>query len=1065
MRDEISFRSLMVKSNNEIEEDNLNGKIINNQNEKYPENYENFFLNKQKSNISNVSSSNLNNNSIINLQNKSDSKVNKVKIKIKEYFEKNNQLNKKDFNSFLSFIGLSDIWSGDEQMFLWETITSKVKRQDNFNYEETLSSICEFFEDDEEEEEIIDKKSPYFDKINNSYLDVSANENCIDEYLSSIKDNIKLLFGIKFINEIFLKHNNNSNNNNNNGHGSINTINTLHVNNSLANGINYDLDKSDVEGENEIENNKFEKKTIINLNDIMNEIKNKYRFILITYEELNNYLNNLKKNLRKSESISNNIVLKNDKKQEISLDKELINYVSAMIELKLDSKIKNEDIKNIKADNEEIDSSKDLVKNNGIIDKEIDNRYNNDVKDNNNKIEGKKIIFDKEKDEISYDQVLKEFNLIDIMISDCYGTIANLNRNKDLINLIKIYNEHYIMIRKKILYNRINKLILENKIYLEEKQKREESKINEININSNKKILVDPDDENDYLRQQNKNLKERNDYLLKENQELKENISKNITDVSSSNNNIMINKINFQNTNIQGNSNNNNFYTFINQKHFRNKTEGDENILLNNIKNQNILKNNLNNNNNLVNNSGLIIESDQNINSNNTNNKIVIPFTKTNTNSFNDCNIEEIVNSHSEMFSIIGNNTSMLNDKFLFETTELGNGQNLENTGTLVITPKSNIFDIKDDNNSSFNNIFTPSSKISDINSDSVIYGKKSDKKKKNIKKNNILFEKDLIMKEKKYLNVNDFNNNKFTFGEDNINGVIDLKYKLERKSNYDFKYLSQNRKISKLLSNNYEKLKSSDIFSDQVNFILNGNKKKKGILLITSQNFYILDENNDMNCELRIDHKLLSYISIPEENFNHLLLFFNENCFIIIEIYRRIDLLNYLKDLYIINKYKKIDIYFCDSFNIKINNHSFLYEFKNNKDIILTPNFENAQKMGFLKKYKENIFSGYFSEKLVVLCCIGLVVFSKSNISIPKLVIPVIGSSIKPMTAETNERLFCFKLKTINNEIFLFGSNKNREINDWIQELKNYQKLYETKMKDIMSNFIIHSKEIKEIN
>ena len=181
-----------------------------------------------------------------------------------------------------------------------------------------------------------------------------------------------------------------------------------------------------------------------------------------------------------------------------------------------------------------------------------------------------------------------------------------------------------------------------------------------------------------------------------------------------------------------------NFYTFINQKHFRNKTEGDENILLNNIKNQNILKNNLNNNNNLVNNSGLIIESDQNINSNNTNNKIVIPFTKTNTNSFNDCNIEEIVNSHSEMFSIIGNNTSMLNDKFLFETTELGNGQNLENTGTLVITPKSNIFDIKDDNNSSFNNIFTPSSKISDINSDSVIYGKKSDKKKKNIKKNNI---------------------------------------------------------------------------------------------------------------------------------------------------------------------------------------------------------------------------------------------------------------------------------------------------------------------------------------
>ena len=430
MKDEISFRSLLVKSNNEVEDENLNGKIINIQNEKCQENIENFFLNKQKSGISNVSSSNFNNNSIINLQNKSDSKYNKVKIKIKEYFEKNNQLNKKDFNTFISFIGLSDIWSSDEQMFLWETITSKVKKKDNFNYEETLSSICEFFEDDEEEEEIIDKKSPYYDKINinNSYLDVSTNENCIDEYLNSIKDNIKLLFAIKFINEIFLKHNNNSIN----GHYSLNTINTLHVNNSLTNGINYDLDRSDVEGENEIENIKIEKKIIINLNDIMNEINNKYRFILINYEELNNYLNNLEKNLRKSESIMNNIVLKNEKKQEICLDKELINYVSAMIELKLDSKIKNED-------NEKKESSKNLLNTNDIFDNEIDNKYNND-KNNNYKNKEKKIFIEKENNENNYEQVLKEFKLIDIMISDCYETIANFNKNKVLINLIKMFS-------------------------------------------------------------------------------------------------------------------------------------------------------------------------------------------------------------------------------------------------------------------------------------------------------------------------------------------------------------------------------------------------------------------------------------------------------------------------------------------------------------------------------------------------------------------------------------------------------------------------------------------------
>ena len=1075
MRDEISFRSLVVKSTNEVEEENLNGKLINNQMEKCPENIDNFFINKQKSTFSNVSSSNINNNnSFTNVQNKSDSKVNKVKIKIKEYFEKNKQLCKKDFNSFIIFIGLNDIWSSEEQMFLWETIISKFKRKDNFNYEETLSSICEFFEDDEEEVEIIDKKSPLYEKISNSYLEGSTNENCIDEYLNSIRDNIKLLFGIKFINEIFLK---NSNNyiNNNNGHYSINTINTLHVNNSITNGINYDLEKSDAEGDNEInpiENNKYEKKTIININDIINEIKNKYRFIQVTSEELNTYLNNLNKNLRKSEGIINNSVfIKNEKKQELCLDKDLINYVGAMIEIKLENKIKNEENKNANSENEENNSNKNIINNNDIINNDENNIDNIENKNNIIKNEQKKNTNnEKEKDEIIYEKILEEFSLIDTMISDCYDAIANFNKNKDLINLIKMFNENYIMNRKRILYDKINKLILENKAYLEQKQKREESKVNEINSSSNKtKILVGPGDENDYLRQQNKNLKERNDYLLKENEELKENISKNINDFSS-NNNIRISKIHLANIN-PGNSNIN-IYTSRNPKHLRNKTAGDENILLNNIRNQNMLKNNLfiNNNNNLMNSSGINeleqnnINNNNNNNINNNNNKNILPFNKTNTNSFYD-NLDEIVNSHSEMFSIIGNNTSIMNDKFLLETTELGNTQNGESPGTPTLTPRSNIFEIKDENNSSYNCMLTSSSKLSDLNDESPGIVKNTKSEKKNInRKNNRLTDKDLKMEAKKSLNVNNFNNNKFSFAaEDNLNGVKDFKNKLDYKNYYDFKYLSQNRKIVKLLLYNNENVKSNQLFSDQIYYILNGNKKKKGVLLITPQFFYILDENNDLNYDLRITHKLLASISIPQGNFNHLLISFNDNSFVIIEIYRRIHLLNYLKELYSTKRNKKIDLYFCDNFNIKINNHTFIYEVNNNKNLTLTPNFENAQKMGLLKKYKENIFSGYFSDKLVVLCSLGLVVFSKSNINVPKLIIPIIGTIIKQTTVNANERYFCFTLKTMNNELFIFGSSKIKEIKDWIQELKNYQKVYESKMKEVFSNFIIHPKNIKK--
>ena len=42
----------------------------------------------------------------------------------------------------------------------------------------------------------------------------------------------------------------------------------------------------------------------------------------------------------------------------------------------------------------------------------------------------------------------------------------------------------------------------------------------------------------------------------------------------------------------------------------------------------------------------------------------------------------------------------------------------------------------------------------------------------------------------------------------------------------------------------------------------------------------------------------------------------------------------------------------------------------------MITPNFENAQKVGILLKYKEGFFSSYFQEKLFALCSIGLIYF-----------------------------------------------------------------------------------------
>jgi hypothetical protein len=186
----------------------------------------------------------------------------------------------------------------------------------------------------------------------------------------------------------------------------------------------------------------------------------------------------------------------------------------------------------------------------------------------------------------------------------------------------------------------------------------------------------------------------------------------------------------------------------------------------------------------------------------------------------------------------------------------------------------------------------------------------------------------------------------------------------------YDFNYLSKNHKISKILSKNKEKLINKEFLSSQINAYINSLKKKKCILIITYQTFYFLKNDESYECILKLNIKSLESIIISTKHFNLLQLSFNGGIDIIIEYYQRIDILTFLQNLIEKGKFNK---------NLKISSsNDFYYHKKNstlekvptlkNKIFQITPNFENAQKIGILLKYKENIFSGSFHEKLIVL-------------------------------------------------------------------------------------------------
>ena len=60
---------------------------------------------------------------------------------------------------------------------------------------------------------------------------------------------------------------------------------------------------------------------------------------------------------------------------------------------------------------------------------------------------------------------------------------------------------------------------------------------------------------------------------------------------------------------------------------------------------------------------------------------------------------------------------------------------------------------------------------------------------------------------------------------------------------------------------------------------------------------------------------------------------------------------------------------------------------------MFIAPNFENAQKLGYIDKYNKGFFTSRFKEKFVVLTDIGLLYFDDPNDKKPEMLIPIFGS------------------------------------------------------------------------
>ena len=328
-------------------------------------------------------------NDLIKKINKNNSKESLTKIKIKEYFANNEKLTHDKFNHFLEYIGLKEIWSIEkEQNLLWDSIASKSFDKKSIDYDSALLGISAFFDQDEDMEinELYDKniyninlKDINIEEPDNSNLfDLKKNmdnEKYIDEFINAISNNQDILYNIRFVNEIFFS-------------------------------------KYYYKNKNFENNDTNEGKIKIYFNEIVEKIKNEYKFLNINLETLRNYLNYINDNKNENNREKENKIF--------NLNKDLINYVNAIVDLKIEENNKKH---NISLNNSNLSS---------------------------NNINGNSIEFSIEK-----------LSLLDTNIINCLDGIISQNLNIDYIKLTKKYIENYILYLRQSIYNDIKSKDLE----------------------------------------------------------------------------------------------------------------------------------------------------------------------------------------------------------------------------------------------------------------------------------------------------------------------------------------------------------------------------------------------------------------------------------------------------------------------------------------------------------------------------------------------------------------------------------------------------------------------------
>ena len=231
--------------------------------------------------------------------------------------------------------------------------------------------------------------------------------------------------------------------------------------------------------------------------------------------------------------------------------------------------------------------------------------------------------------------------------------------------------------------------------------------------------------------------------------------------------------------------------------------------------------------------------------------------------------------------------------------------------------------------------------------------------------------------------------------------------------------------------------------------YLIEGQKynKTKVILNIFDNMFWIQKSKNE-NFDLCYPLIDICKIHIAETNENILAIEFNKSDqkTFIIETYRRMTLLKYLRmKLLQINSNKN---YFIseDTFNLKKNSEFSLLLINN--VLKFYPNLDGAEKFGYLYRLHSFLKKKKFVLRLVVLTNIGILVF-EDPLNPPEKFIPLVNINI--IDKKGLEKPCAFELQCFNKESNIFGADNEDYINGWKKAIMGIHNKYVKGVREVL--------------